>query len=200
LAFFLATTTRITPEEIKNVAIGTTMFFKETVRSGLEKKKVEIAMTANIMAVMAIGAKNLLEILKSFFNIESIPYADKTVIANPKMKIILDGNPEDRIGILNHTPPVYDYVWQFDFWQYGQNKYASLPLNWQMSIPLLGIGSQALSPKPDVSLFYLIIEPNNDRPWEPDGWKKSFIKVGKVLESKTFPGNVVVEKRNTQSQ
>jgi hypothetical protein len=104
LAFFLATTTRITPEEIKNVAIGTTMFFKETVRSGLEKKKVEIAMTANIMAVMAIGAKNLLEILKSFFNIESIPYADKTVIANPKMKIILDGNPEDRIGILNHTP------------------------------------------------------------------------------------------------
>lgn len=94
-----------------------------------------------------------------------------------------------------YTPPVYDYVWQYDFWQYGQNKYGYLPKNWQMSIPLLGIGVQAGVPKPDEGLFYLIMEPNPERPWERNGWKES--KIGKILEIKIFQGDVIVEKKTT---
>lgn len=94
-----------------------------------------------------------------------------------------------------YTPPVYDYVWQFDFWQYGQRKYGYLPKNWQMSIPLLGIGVQAGQPKFNEGLFFLIMEPNPDRPWEREGWEKN--KLGKIIETKYFPGDVIVEKRTT---
>lgn len=103
-----------------------------------------------------------------------------------------DGKP---FSYFAYTPPVYDYVWQYDFWQYGQNKYRYLPKNWAMSIPLLGIGVQAGSPKTDEGLFYLIMEPNPERPWERNGWQQS--KVGKILETKIFPGDVIVEKRTT---
>ena len=94
-----------------------------------------------------------------------------------------------------YTPPVYDYVWQYDFWQYGKSKYGYLPKNWQMSIPLLGIGAQAVAPTNNEGLFFLIMEPNPERPWERNGWKES--KVGKILETKIFPGDVIVEKRDS---
>ena len=103
-----------------------------------------------------------------------------------------EGNP---FSYFAYTPPVYDYVWQYDFWQYGQNKYGYLPKNWQMSIPLLGIGVQAVAPTNNEGLFFLIMEPNPERPWERNGWKES--KVGKILETKIFPGDVIVEKRDS---
>lgn len=99
-----------------------------------------------------------------------------------------------------YTPPVYDYIWQYDFWWYGQKEYRRIPINWQMGVPLLGIGSQGTPPSAVQGLFYLIIEPNRERPWEPDGWKKSYIKVGRVLETKEFPGQVTVEKRTTDEK
>ncbi len=97
-----------------------------------------------------------------------------------------------------YTPPVYDYIWQYDFWWYGRQKYGRLPQNFQMSIPLLGIGTQSTPPTGSEGLFYLIIEPNRERPWEIDGWRKNYIKIGKIIETKTFPGDVIVEKRTMQ--
>ncbi len=64
-----------------------------------------------------------------------------------------------------------------------------------MSIPLLGIGVQAVAPTNNEGLFFLIMEPNPERPWERNGWKES--KVGKILETKIFPGDVIVEKRDS---
>lgn len=98
-----------------------------------------------------------------------------------------------------YTPPVYDYVWSYDFWWYGQQKYGYLPQNFQMTIPLLGIGEQAKPPTGEEKLFYLIMEPNRERPWEIAGWKKSFIKTGKTVEAREFPGDVIVEKRTNES-
>lgn len=97
-----------------------------------------------------------------------------------------------------YTPPVYDYLWQYDFWWYGQRKYGYLPVNFQLSIPLLGIGQQATLPKGDEGLFFLIVEPNRDTPGEPMEWRVNRVKVGKILEIKNFPGDVVVEKRTTE--
>ena len=100
-------------------------------------------------------------------------------------------------SIFAYTPPVYDYIWQYNFFWYGQKKYGYLPKNWQMGIPLLGIGEQSKPPKMDEGLFFLILEPNSERPWEPEGWKKSYIKYGKIINTQTFPGKIVVEERTT---
>jgi hypothetical protein len=94
-----------------------------------------------------------------------------------------------------YTPPVYDYIWQYDFWWYGQKKYRRLPQNWQNSIAPLNIGTTSPRPTANQGLFFLIIEPDTDRPWAPNGWIETYIKVGKLLSQKTFPGNVMVQKR-----
>lgn len=96
-----------------------------------------------------------------------------------------------------YTPPVYDYVWAYGFWWYGQKKYGYLPNNWQMTVPLLGIGKQLLPPKPNEGRFFVILEPNYQRPWEPAGWLTTYIKYGRVVARQEFPGKIIVEERNT---
>lgn len=96
-----------------------------------------------------------------------------------------------------YTPPVYDYIWQYDFWWYGQKKFGYLPRNWQMGVPLLGIGTQATPPTNNEGLFFLIIEPDSTRPWAPEGWLKSFIKIGTVEKRQHFPSGIIVERRTT---
>ena len=124
------------------------------------------------------------------------------VSSRKTQEMVLDYIYKDAAGkpfaYYAYTPPVYDYIWQYDFWQYGKGKYGYLPKNWQLDVPLLNIGTQPTPPTTDEGLFYLIMEPNPDRPWEPQGWATSFIKVGNILETKYFPGNVIVEKRMTE--
>ena len=97
-----------------------------------------------------------------------------------------------------YTPPVYDYIWQYNFWWYGQKKYGFLPKNFQIGVPLLGIGHQVAPPAENEGTFYLIIEPDFERPWAPNGWKESFIKIGKKISSKSFQSGVIVEKRHSK--
>jgi len=102
-----------------------------------------------------------------------------------------------NFSVFVYTPPVYDYTWQYVFWWYGRNKYGYLPNNWNLSVPLLGVGKQTLPPKSDQGVFYLIIEPDREHPGNPDGWIKSFIKIGKTIDRKIFPEGIIVEKRTT---
>lgn len=97
-----------------------------------------------------------------------------------------------------YTPPVYDYVWQHHFYWYGQKKYDYMPKNHQVGVPLLGTGPDKKPPSKNEGLFYLIMEPDKERPWQIDGWKKTFIKVGKVQKTSNFPGDIVVEERSTE--
>lgn len=96
-----------------------------------------------------------------------------------------------------YTPPVYDYIWQYDFWWYGRSRYGYVPKNLGTNIPLLGIGTQSQPPKENEGLFFAIAEPNKERPWEVDGWFKSYIKVGKIISAKKFPGDIIVQERLT---
>lgn len=104
---------------------------------------------------------------------------------------------DQRFSYFAYTPPVYDYVWAYDFWWYGQRKYGYLPSNWQMTVPLLGIGKQLTPPGPNEGLFFVILEPNRERPWEPSGWLSTYIKYGKVLDRREFPGGIIAEERRT---
>lgn len=125
------------------------------------------------------------------------PISDNAILQNQEMAIdYVYKNATGRpFSYFAYTPPVYDYVWQYNFWWYGQKKYGYFPKNWQMGVPLLGIGEQSKPPKSDEGLFFLIIEPNYERPWEPDGWRQSYIKYGQVLSTYEFPGKIIVEER-----
>lgn len=125
------------------------------------------------------------------------PIQDNAILENQEkaLDFVYQQAAGEPFSYFAYTPPVYDYIWQYNFWWYGQKKYGYLPKNWQMSIPLLGIGQQSKPPKADEGLFFLIIEPNKERPWEPDGWRKSYIKYGRVLKSREFPGKIIVEER-----
>ncbi|HSW98167.1 MAG TPA: hypothetical protein VLF89_10155, partial [Candidatus Saccharimonadales bacterium] len=80
-------------------------------------------------------------------------------------------------SVFVYTPPVYDYAYQYLFWWAGTRMYNYVP------------------GKSKDGLFYLIIEPDPERPLAPKGWKETVIKTGTVTWDKVFTGNITVEKR-----
>lgn len=82
-----------------------------------------------------------------------------------------------NFSVFVYTPPVYDYAYQYLFWWRGVGEYGFLP------------------GKSKDGLFYLIMEPDQERPWAPNGWKETVIKTGTTLETKVLPGGIMLEKR-----
>lgn len=83
----------------------------------------------------------------------------------------------EPFGVFVYTPPVYDYAYQYLFWWRGGKRYGYLPN------------------KSKENLFYLIIEPDPERPWGPKGWKETVIKTGEVVKKVILPGEITIEKR-----
>ena len=83
----------------------------------------------------------------------------------------------EPFGLFVYTPPVYDYAYQYLFWWRGEKKYGYLPN------------------KSKKNLFYLIIEPDPERPWGPAGWKETVIKTGDIAKKVILPGKITIEKR-----
>lgn len=81
-----------------------------------------------------------------------------------------------EFNILVFTPPVYDYHYQYLKWWYGKKK-------------------NYIPGEEKKGLFYLIMEPDIYRPWAVEGWLKTQIKVGEILERKVFQNGVILEKR-----
>lgn len=104
-----------------------------------------------------------------------------TGIFKNEMKVInyiyhdANGKP---FGVFVYTPPIYDYAYQYLFWWAGTRIYNYVP------------------DKSKNGVFYLIIEPDQQRPLAPKGWKETVIKTGKVEWDKVFTGNITVEKRS----
>jgi len=88
-----------------------------------------------------------------------------------------DGQP---FGVFVYTPPIYDFPYEYLFWWYGQKKYGYLPT------------------KSKEGLFYLIIEPDPERPWGPKGWMETVIKEGEILFDKTFSSGLKLQKRKNE--
>lgn len=83
----------------------------------------------------------------------------------------------EPFGIFVYTPPVYDYAYQYLFWWRGTKKYGYL------------------ADKSKERLFYLIIEPDPERPLASDGWKETVIRTGKIVQKVVLPGQITIEKR-----
>lgn len=85
---------------------------------------------------------------------------------------------DSELNTMVYTPPIYDYHYQYLFLWYGQKKYGRVP----------GHERQGN--------LYLIMEPENNKPWLWEGWIKTVVKdPGHMASRKEFPGGVVVEKR-----
>lgn len=85
-----------------------------------------------------------------------------------------DGQP---FGVFVYTPPIYDFPYEYLFWWYGQKKFGYLPT------------------ESKDGLFYLIIEPDLERPWGPKGWIETVIKEGEVVFDKIFHSGLRLQKR-----
>ncbi len=139
-------------------------------------------------SILAIGIERI---------INKQPIEDRAVLQNQLLAIDYSyANAKGKpFNYYAYTPPVYDYVWQYHLFWYAQKKYGYLPSNFQMGVPILGTGINKAPPKKGEGLIFLIMEPDHERPWQVNGWRKTFIKVGKVVNTSTFPGGIIVEER-----
>lgn len=80
-------------------------------------------------------------------------------------------------GLLIFTPPVYAYPYDYILKWYALPKYGYLPTQTK------------------TSTFYLLIEPDVDKPWSYTGWLETVIKTGKVINTWKLPSGFIIEKR-----
>ncbi len=80
-------------------------------------------------------------------------------------------------GLLVFSPPVYTYPYDYLIWWYGQKKYGYVPYGEKRGT------------------FYLLIQPDWDKPWSYKGWLETVIKSGKIESTVTLPNGFIVQKR-----
>lgn len=82
-----------------------------------------------------------------------------------------------KFGLLAFSPAVYTDKFDYVLWWYGAKKYHDQPY------------------KEKKRLFYLLIEPDNAKPWSYKGWLDTVIKDGTIIETKKLSSGYIVQKR-----
>ena len=80
-------------------------------------------------------------------------------------------------GLYVFSPPIYTYPYDFLIWWYGTKKYGYYP------------------PQKELPVFYLLAEPDPEKPWTYKGWMETAIKEGTAVSRITLPSGFIVEKR-----
>lgn len=83
----------------------------------------------------------------------------------------------ERFGILIFTPPIYTYPYDYLLSWYGNKQYGYIP------------------PYEKKELFYLLIEPDYEKPWRHNGWIETVIKDGIIEKTWNLPSGFIIEKR-----
>jgi len=83
-------------------------------------------------------------------------------------------------GVLVFTPPVYTYPYDYLFWWIGTKKYKYVPYTEKRG------------------LFYLLIEPDPEKPWSYKGWLETVIQDGTIISTRQLPSGFIIEKRMAQ--
>lgn len=73
------------------------------------------------------------------------------------------------------TPVVLTDAYDYLVWWYGGRTYGYLPDN--------------------SDILYLLIEPDQGKPWSYKGWLETEIKVGKIIETRELPSGFIIQKR-----
>ena len=85
---------------------------------------------------------------------------------------------DKQFGLLIFTPPVNTYAYDYLIWWYAQRKYNYLPYSEKKG------------------LVYLLIEPDWGKIWSYQGWLDTVIIDGQILDTKTLPSGLIVQKRS----
>ncbi len=83
-------------------------------------------------------------------------------------------------GLLVFTPPVIPYAYEYLATWYGSRTYGYVP---------------PFERKP---VFYLLIEPDPEKPWSYNGWLETVIKTGAVVKTWNLPSGFIIEKRTEE--
>ncbi len=83
----------------------------------------------------------------------------------------------EKFGLLVFAPPVYTPNYDYVVWWYGRNKYGYIPHQEKRGI------------------FYLLMEPDPNKPFSYKGWVETVVKSGKTIKQEKLPGGLIVEKR-----
>jgi len=82
-----------------------------------------------------------------------------------------------NFGVLVFSPPIYTYPYDYLFWWHGQRKYGYIPYSEKKGT------------------FYLLMEPDPQKPWTYKGWMETVVKTGKIEWTKKLPSGFIVQKR-----
>lgn len=86
----------------------------------------------------------------------------------------------ERFGLLVFTPPVYTFSYDYVIWWYGGNKYNYIPHQEKKGT------------------FYLLMEPDPNKPLSYKGWMETVVKTGRTLKQERLDSGLIVEKRQAQ--
>ena len=90
--------------------------------------------------------------------------------------IFQDAQTKD-FGLFFFTPPVYTYAYDFVNWWHGTRAYDYVP------------------PQEKKKIFYLLAEPDSEKPWTYKGWMETAIIGGEIVNTWTLPSGFIVQKR-----
>ncbi len=93
--------------------------------------------------------------------------------------IYKDANGQ-KFNLLVFTPPIYTYAYDYMTWWYGRQKYGYIPGNEKKGT------------------FYLLMEPDPQKPWTYKGWLETVVKSGKIIKTEELPSGFIIQKREEE--
>ena len=135
----------------------------------------------SVFSFISIGILALFAI-NSAAKVSIYDYSDYGGIAKLNGKIdaidyIYKDAKNKPFGVLTFSPPIYTYPYDYLLWWHGERKYHYIPYQEKKGT------------------FYLLIEPDGEKPWTYKGWLETVIKTGTIIETKTLPNGFIVQKR-----
>lgn len=82
-----------------------------------------------------------------------------------------------RFGLLIFSPPIYTYPYDYLVSWYGEKKYGYVPH------------------RDKKGLVYLLIEKDTSKPWSYQGWLKTVIKKGDIVNTEQLTNGFIIQKR-----
>ena len=93
------------------------------------------------------------------------------------VKTLYQDAGEKQFNVLIFTPPVYTDVYDYLLWWYGEDRFGFVPRY----------------EKGDT--FFLLIEPDPEKPWSYKGWLETVVKTGNIEYTKQLRSGLIVQKR-----
>lgn len=132
--------------------------------------------------VIAVVSLMLVSFIQSSYRFWKNDYPDYGGTAKIRGKVdaidfIFSDAKERNFGLFFFTPPVYTYAYDFVNWWWGGGHYGYIP------------------PKEKKPVFYLLAEPDSEKPWTYKGWMETAITGGTIVNTWTLPSGFIVQKR-----